>query len=207
MSQRIDRPSDAHEKAQRRAITVIQKYLQPGDVVLDYGCGTGRISYAVADRVNKIHGIDFSANMIEKAKRKAEKPERTNIEFSQATIFDPKLKKASFDIILAVGILHLLKNPRKEIQRINDLLKPGGLFLSFTPCMEENHPTIRRISGIAFWLGRIGISPVIRFFRLSELEALIADGKFRIEDTEKISFAEGRDPEFIFSRFLAARKA
>jgi 2-polyprenyl-3-methyl-5-hydroxy-6-metoxy-1,4-benzoquinol methylase len=207
MSQKIDRPSDAYEKAQLRAMAIIHKYLHPGDTVLDYGCGTGRITYALAGRVNEIHGIDFSAKMIETAKRKAEKSKRTNVEFSKTTIFDPKLKPESFNAVLAVGILHLLKDPRKEIRRIHALLKPGGLFLSFTPCMEENHPAISRISGIAFWLGRIGISPVVRFFRLSELEQCITGGKFQITETEKLSFDGTDEPGYIFSRFIAARKA
>ena len=47
------------------------KYLNINDTVLDYGCATGIISNAIADKVKEIHAIDISSKMIEIAKRKA----------------------------------------------------------------------------------------------------------------------------------------
>jgi 2-polyprenyl-3-methyl-5-hydroxy-6-metoxy-1,4-benzoquinol methylase len=56
----------------------------------------------------------------------------------QATIFDTRLKEETFDVILAFGILHLLKDFPKAIRRINELLKPGGWFISSTACMGKD---------------------------------------------------------------------
>ena len=61
--------------------------------------------------------------MIELAKAKAETNNVKNIDFEQAIIFDDKLKTQSFDVILCFYLLHLLEDPPRAMQRINDLLK------------------------------------------------------------------------------------
>jgi 2-polyprenyl-3-methyl-5-hydroxy-6-metoxy-1,4-benzoquinol methylase len=51
--------------------------------------------------VKKVHGIDISSKMIEIAKRKTIERKTPNLDFAQGTIFDERLEKGSFDVILA----------------------------------------------------------------------------------------------------------
>ena len=76
-------------------------YLDIDDTVLDYGCATGIISNAIADKVKEIHAIDISSRMIEIAKRKASERNIDNINYTQATIYDERYQKESFNVILA----------------------------------------------------------------------------------------------------------
>jgi ubiquinone/menaquinone biosynthesis C-methylase UbiE len=161
----------------------LKKYLKDSDIVLDYGCGTGTVAINFADRVKKIHGIDFSFNMIEAAKKKAAEARIENIYFTQSTIFDESLTNESFDVVLAWGILHLVDERPNVIKRIYALLKPGGLFISATECMGEKKSAITSLLSL---LMNIGIfPPMLKFFTVSELEDSINSGNLQIVQTER----------------------
>jgi 2-polyprenyl-3-methyl-5-hydroxy-6-metoxy-1,4-benzoquinol methylase len=207
MSTGYDEHMQAYGQAHIRTVENIRKRLRPDDVVLDFGCGTGSYSVEIADRVKTVSGIDLSSKMIRAAKRKAESSNCGNVEFFQSTIFDKRWKRESVDAVVAVGILHLLGNPSKAVRRIHELLKPEGWFISSTPCRIEDSLPLAVISNSAFLLGRIGISPLMRFFHAPELERIISGGDFRIVDAENHPFDASRDPAYVFGRFIAAQKA
>ncbi len=124
------------------------KYLNIDDTVLDYGCATGIISNAIADKVKEIHAIDISSKMIEIAKSKAGERRIDNIHYSQATIFDKRYQKESFNVILAFRILHMLEDIQDIMCRIYELLKPGGTFISVSACTGEK----KSLLGISVFL-------------------------------------------------------
>ena len=66
------------------------------------------------------------------------------------------------------------------MQRMNELLKPGGLIISATPCMGEKIFLCILLSLVS----KIGLIPKIRSFKISELEDSIANGNFEIVETE-----------------------
>jgi 2-polyprenyl-3-methyl-5-hydroxy-6-metoxy-1,4-benzoquinol methylase len=98
---------------------------------------TGTKAFEIAGDVKEIYGIDISSKMVEIAKRKATKHKIGNIDFIHATILDERLKKETFDAILTFNVLHLLENYQQAMQRITELLKPEGIFISITPCLAE----------------------------------------------------------------------
>jgi 2-polyprenyl-3-methyl-5-hydroxy-6-metoxy-1,4-benzoquinol methylase len=165
-----------------------KKYLNGSDIVLDYGCATGTKALELAGYVQKIHGIDISSKMIDAAKRKTVERKIENVDFAQATLFDERFKKESFDVILVFNILHLLEDNRQAMQRIAELLKPGGLFISITPCLKEKMRFLNKFE-LSFFLLliKIGLFPnILTRFKFSELEDLMANGKLQIIETEKI---------------------
>ncbi len=175
-----DQEEKKDEQTYIKIIEKTKKYLKMSDIVLDYGCGTGLISNEIADNVKVIHAIDTSSKMIEIAKNKADWRKIENIDYAHSTIFDEKHKSGSFDVILVFYILHLLDDTHEVMQRINELLKPGGLIISATPCMGE-----KTFLSILFSLvSKIGLIPNIRSFKISELEDSIANGNFEIVETE-----------------------
>ena len=175
-----DREEDKDEQTHNKILENTRQHLKISDIVLDYGCGTGRISNEIADNVKLIHAIDISSKMIEIAEKKAGERKIENIDYAHSTIFDERYERGSFDVILAFYILHLLEEPHKVMQRMNELLKPGGLIISATPCMGEKTLLSIPLS----LLSRIGLVPKIRLFKLPELEEAIADGDFEIVEAE-----------------------
>jgi 2-polyprenyl-3-methyl-5-hydroxy-6-metoxy-1,4-benzoquinol methylase len=171
-------------------LKVVEKtktYLNTSAVVLDYGCATGSIALELAGSVKVVHGIDLSSKMIEIAGRKAEERAIKNIDFRQATIFDKDLTKGSFDLILALNILHLLENPPQVLNRISQLLKPGGIFISATPCLGQRKLVSLLINAPVFLLSKIGVLPPVRFFSVPGLMAAITNEDFQIVEGENLS--------------------
>lgn len=97
---------------------------EPGERILDLGCGTGHLTAQIADSGAAVIGIDHSKDMVEAAQ--ASYPA---IEFHQldATAFQ---FDEPFDAIFSNATLHWVKPPEQAVQRIRDGLRPGGRFVA-----------------------------------------------------------------------------
>jgi len=187
---RFDRTEKRFEPLHIKTMEQTKRYLKSGDTVLDYGCATGTKTLELANHpgVNRIQGIDISSNMIAVATRRAVERSIENAEFAQATIFDERYTSESFDVILAFNILHLLDNTRQAVQRMSDLLKPGGVLIATTPCLHEKMAFVSRIQFSFFFLmGKMRLFPIyVKSFTFSELEDVIAAGSLQLVATEKL---------------------
>jgi 2-polyprenyl-3-methyl-5-hydroxy-6-metoxy-1,4-benzoquinol methylase len=187
-SKNYDKTEERFEYIHSKSRKNTKKYLANSHVVLDYGCGTGTVACEIADYVKEIHAIDTSSKMIEIAKGKAVDKKIENVTFSQTDLFDERHKKESYDRILAFNMLHTISNPKDVVQRIAELLKPDGLFISVTPCLGGK---LSFLVGLQIRLVQIlcaiGIIPVpIRRLKSYDLDDLIAHGNFQTVDSEKI---------------------
>lgn len=172
-----DKEEEKDKKTYKYIIEKTKSYLKSSDTVLDFGCGTGLVSNKISENVRKVDAIDFSSKIIEVAKTKAEKRKIQNIEYSQTTVFDNKLKPASYDVILCFYTLHLLDNQQEIMYKIHELLKQDGILISVTPCMGEK-PFQGRLFSI---FSKIGIVPKISLFKRLDLERLISENLNIIE--------------------------
>ena len=196
-----DKPGVSLGENDLKIIERAKKYLNPGSVVLDYGCATGSIALEIASLAKEVHGIDISSNMVEIAKRKADERHIINIGFARAAIFDESLGKESFDVILSLSILHLVEDPAQVMDRINRLLKPGGIFISVTPCLGEKTFLSVLMNIPIFLLSRVGVIPSIAFFSASSLTAAITNAGFQMIEQQDLSVRPLREC------FIVARKS
>jgi 2-polyprenyl-3-methyl-5-hydroxy-6-metoxy-1,4-benzoquinol methylase len=191
VSDDFDKQARAEEKSGSqthiRTVENTKKYLRESDNVLDYGCATGTVALEIAHNVKEVHGIDISSKMIEIAQRKASEWKTGKPDFVQTTIFDNRLKRESFDVILAFNILHFSEDTPKVMQRIRELLKPGGLFISATPCQGETNSFL---GILLFLVTKMGIIPPMRFYKIPELEDFVTGGNFHIVETECLNPTE-----------------
>lgn len=108
--------------------------LQPGESVLDVGCGTGTLAIAAKQCVGptgSVHGIDPSPEMIARAAKKARKAGVEAV-FKNGIAEALPFPDAHFDVILSTLMLHHLPGEARlqcvrEMQRV---LKPGGRMLA-----------------------------------------------------------------------------
>lgn len=167
-----------------KTVESTKKHLSRDKTVLDYGCGTGDLTIAIAENVKSVHAIDTSSGMIEVSKAKANQSGIRNVNFAKSSIDEVGHLKSEFDVITAFNILHYIEDTQKVSRKINELLSPGGLFISSTVCMGERRSII---GGLIFILTKMRIMPKTKSFKTSELENLIASGGFEIVETEKLS--------------------
>jgi ubiquinone/menaquinone biosynthesis C-methylase UbiE len=104
--------------------------LQPGESVLDVGCGTGSLTLMAAEQVGpdaRVAGIDASPEMIEQARKKALKKKR-DVDFRVAPIEQLPFADADFDVVLSSLMLHHLPDDLKDqgLAEVRRVLKPGG---------------------------------------------------------------------------------
>lgn len=188
--------SEKDEQLYAGTIENLKRYLKKSDSVLEYGCATGTTVFEIVEYVQGVQGIDLSSKMIESAQRKAADLKMTKPVFFKATIFDERLKQGSYDVVVAFNILHLLEDIPKVMQRIEEVIKPGGLFISVTPCMGEKKTFL---GGFVSFFSRTGIIPPMQSFTLCELEDSLAGSGFQVVETACM------DPE-VPQYFIVARK-
>lgn len=168
----------ADEAAYQKKLQVTQKYLKPDMEVLEFGCGTGSTAIIHAPYVKHIRAIDFSSNMIEIARRKAEAENIKNITFEQSTIDELNISDGSLDVVLGMSILHLLENKEEVIRKVYKMLKPEGIFVSSTVCLGDSMKWFKFIAPIGKALGFI---PLVKIFTTNQLLDSLTDNGFTID--------------------------
>lgn len=105
--------------------------IKEGDTVLDLGSGAGNdcfIARAEVGETGRVIGIDFSPQMLEKARNNAVKRGYTNVEFIEGDIEDMPLPDKSIDVVVSNCVLNLLPEKNKIFKEIYRVLKKGGHF-------------------------------------------------------------------------------
>jgi len=172
------------ELGSNKVYELCERYLESDDVVLDFGCGPGGMSFRMANRVKNVLGIDFSSQTIQNANNRNLNMQVKNVSFRNISIFDKSLKNETFDVVTAFYVFHVVEQPEKVIERIVELLKPGGLFISATVSMGEKKGLLVKL---LYLLNKLGLGPNINAYKVSELLDLMGSSCLEIIDNEKLS--------------------
>jgi trans-aconitate methyltransferase len=97
---------------------------QPGESILDLGCGTGQLTEKIAQAGAEVMGIDQAPAMIEKAKENY-----PHIRFDVADATNFHIEKP-LDAVFSNAVLHWVKEADSAIASIHQSLKPGGRFVA-----------------------------------------------------------------------------
>lgn len=135
----------------RRAIAFAN--LQPGEQMLDVGCGTGTLVIEAQRRVGsagRVVGIDPSGEQIARARAKAAR-RRLPIEFQIGVIERLPFPDQSFDVVFSTLMMHHLPANLKHqgLAEIARVLKPSGrlVIADFTPRQERSALAVRFHAG------------------------------------------------------------
>jgi len=107
----------------------IKEFL-PSDIssfdMLDYGCGTGLVSFCFSNDVKSIEGLDNSKSMIEVYNKKSAKIGMSNINGFVHNINEQNLQSEKYDLIVTNMTMHHIKDPSNFISKLTNSLKPNG---------------------------------------------------------------------------------
>jgi trans-aconitate methyltransferase len=93
---------------------------QPGERVLDLGCGTGHLTAQIAARGAEVVGIDSSLSMIAQARQNYPR-----LKFQLADARDFRFE-APFDALFSNAALHWVREAERVAESMARALKPGG---------------------------------------------------------------------------------
>jgi len=164
----------------QRTATLAQ--LQPGEQVLDVGCGTGTLAMEVAPRVGsagRVAGVDPSTQQIARARKKAAR-RHVPIDFQIGVIEQLPFPDQTFDVVFSTLMMHHLPADvkRQGLAEIARVLKPGGrlVIADFTRKQERQGPAARFHAGGS---------------NMHDLAAMVSDAGFEDLETEEM-----RPPRF-----------
>ena len=157
---------------------LMRSYLQPEHHVLEIGCGTGSTALELAPGVASYTATDLSAEMIRIARGKLTDDLPADLAFEVGRA--GALPDGSFDAILALNLLHLVRDLETVIDQVFERLPSGGLFIAKTGLLKDGAFFLRPLI-LAMQL--VGKAPYVRRLSASELRAMLTDAGFElIED-------------------------
>jgi ubiquinone/menaquinone biosynthesis C-methylase UbiE len=182
-----------------RTLAAVRAHLGPERAVFEFGCGTGTTALRLASAAGRYVATDISPEMITIAREKAKADGAANVEFLVATPDAAPWPDASFDVALGFNILHLIAAREAALKGVHRLLKPGGIFISKTPCLKEMNPMIRLAVPV---MQAIGKAPYVAFFSQTDLEQEIAAAGFEITERARHGSKPKQEPRI----YLVSRK-
>lgn len=122
-SENINKPMQGHTSKMFKTITEFSETDIDGQIIADFGCGSGRFIDLIKNRSKMVIGFDMSKSV--EAARENFKNDN-NVLIIQGDILNPPFKQRVFDSVYTIGVLHHIPNPRKGFMEITKTVKPGG---------------------------------------------------------------------------------
>ncbi len=96
---------------------------QPGERILDLGCGDGQLTAQLAESGARVEGVDASASMVAAARRRG-------IPVTEASAEKLPFSNGEYDAVFSNAALHWVRNQDAMLAEVRRVLGPGGRFVA-----------------------------------------------------------------------------
>jgi SAM-dependent methyltransferase len=134
---------EAGERALDVLLERLDLRLRLEDVVLDVGCGVGRLTRALAGRGRTVHGLDVSPEMIARAREALAGLDNVDLHLGDGTTLRP-IDDGSCDAIVSLVVFQHIPDPAITLGYVREMgrvLRPGG----WAAFQISNDPRIHRL--------------------------------------------------------------
>lgn len=150
---------------------------------IEFGCGPGYFTRAVAKNATHILAIDISQQMLDRAK--ANLAGISNVSFRKADCEHTPLPDNSFDTVFTANVVQVLEHPGQAMNEAFRILKPGGklvlLFYSF-----DSLGLFDRFMMMIRFMSRFHGVPYKNMMSVDEIRAMAEKSGFMIDDLRLI---------------------
>lgn len=122
-------------KVNRVMCRIVSEQIDTDDRVLECACGTGLITTCIAPKCKKVVATDFSEGMLKQTEKKCRNYPNVQVEFADIT--NLKYPDASFDVVIAANVIHLLDNPSQALSELTRVCKEDGKIIIPTYVNQE----------------------------------------------------------------------
>ena len=112
------------------------RQLEPGENVVDVGCGAGFDSFIAGHLVGgrgQVVSVDMTNQMLEKARTGAAEAGVGNVDFREGLAESLPVESGWADVVISNGVVNLCPDKLAVFREMNRVLKPGGRKQSFGP--------------------------------------------------------------------------
>jgi len=163
-----------------RLQAIQRMHIQPGERVLEVGVGTG-INLSLYPRQCSVTGIDFSGQMLEKARERAARKGVRNVRLLQMDAADLKFADDSFDIVYAPYVISVVTDPVTVAQEMRRVCRPGGRIIVLNHFLSPNSILSRLERLISPFTIHIGFKADV------DLPAFLAQADLHPRSIEKVN--------------------
>jgi arsenite methyltransferase len=149
-------PSPAIERALGVGNHLQFAHIEPGEVVLDIGCGAGIDSILAAHRTGptgRVIALDFLPEMLERTAHAAREAGLDNVETLEGEMEAIPLPDDSVDHIVSNGVINLSPRKTRVLAECARVLRPGGKFCVSDLTIDEKELPTEIITHPAAWAG------------------------------------------------------
>ena len=186
-----------YEQAVRSRTVLSMLKAQPGETILDVGCGNARDIVPILDAKARIIGIDVSEEMIRQGKIDLARAGFPDVELKVGDATQLKLSSESFDGVLCSEVIEHIPDAAKAIREIHRVLKPGGRLVLSTP----NRASWYGFDRYVLWTKMLGMTwnhPFDHWRTMDEVCQLLREHGFHVVVTGTVCYVPG----FVLTYFL-----
>lgn len=171
-----------HQERHRAAI----RFLRPAahEVILDAGCGNGRLAVQIAPQCRSIVAVDIAGNAFPDGNQVA-----PNLRFEKMNVEALSFPAATFDQAVSVETLEHVLNPERALAELHRVIKPGGRLVITYPTI--NRTVVQTVQRALRLTKPIEISEHLTEWSYAETIAAMAKAGFVLEAAEGLVFDFG----------------